>query len=183
MKSILVDAIREASGDKPESALSDSGSFDASAQDFSETANDEHVVDDGELELMATTNSLELPPEQQDDAGEPDLVEETAAADEIDTRHAITIVGELPRPVPPQKAPAISRFAPLACVLAALAVGAFWTLADYLSVMSPVAGIDSLGRPAREATMPDDPEVAAQVAPNFPFIEIGQHPFDERVAP
>jgi len=183
MKSILVDAIREASGDKPDSALSDSGSFDSSSDDFGETANDEHVVDDGELELMATTNSLELPSEQQDESGELDQAEETASADEIDTSHAITIVGELPRPVPPQKAPAIARFAPLVCVLAAMAVGAFWMLANYLSVMSPVTGIDTQGRPTRPVTTAGDPDVAAEVAPNFPFIEIEQQPFDERVAP
>ncbi len=181
MKSILVDAIREASGDKPESALSDSGSFDASTEEFGETANDEHVVDNGELELMETTSSLEPAHEQLDDIVAPDHVEE--AASEIDASHAITIVGELPRPVPPQKAPAISRFAPLACVLAALAVGAFWMLAEHLAVVSPVAGLDAQGRSARPTDLSSDAEVSAQVAPNFPFIEIEQRPFDERVAP
>ncbi len=181
MKSILVDAIREASGDKPESALSDSGSFDASTEEFGETANDEHVVDDGELELMETSSSLELPPEPQGDLVAEDYVEETAS--EIDANHAITIVGELPRPVPPQKAPAISRFAPLATVLAAVVVAALWMLANHLSVVSPVAGIDAQGRSVRPTSTPDEAEVSAQVAPNFPFIEIEQRPFDERVAP
>jgi len=183
MKSILVDAIREASGDKPDSALSDSGSFDASSDDFSVTANDEQVDDDGALELMATTNSLELPSEQEDDSSGPDQVEEAVSADEIDASHAITIVGELPRPVPPQKAPAVARFAPLVCALTALAAGGFWMLINHLSVVSPVTGIDTPGRSARLASTPGDPDVAAQVAPNFPFIEIERTPFDERVAP
>ncbi len=179
MKSILVDAIREASGSKPDSALSDSGSFDASSQEFGATANDEHVVGDGELELMATTNSLELPSEQQENSAESNQAEETASADEIDTSHAVTIVGELPRPVPPQKAPALARFAPHICVLLAIAVSAFWMLAHQLGVGPSVNGIDSDGRSARLANAPGDPQVGAEVAPNFPFLEIEQ-PFDER---
>lgn len=179
MKSILVDAIREASGDKPDSAMSDSGSFDASSQELGPTANDEHVVDDGELALMATTNSLEIHSEDAEDSGKPNPAEETASADEIDTSHAVTIVGELPRPVPPQKAPALARFAPHVCVLLAIAVGAFWTLAHHLGVGPAVSGVDSRDRAARLGDAAGESQLGAEVAPNYPFLE-SEQPFDER---
>lgn len=181
MKSILVDAIREANDDQSDSAMSDSGSFDASSQELGETANDEHVVEGGELELMATTNSLELPSEQIDDSRDSDRAEELASADEIDTSHAVTIVGELPRPVPPQNAPALARFAPIICVLLAITVGALWLLAHQLRVGPAVTGIGSLEGSMRPAHTPGIPEVESEIAPNFPFLEIEQQPFDRRV--
>ena len=179
MKSILVDALREANDDKPESALTDSGSFDASGEDFTETANDEHVADSGELELMSTTDSLELPAELQDDIGETEQIAETTAAAEIDASHAITIVGELPRPVPPQKAPAIARFAPLVTLLAAAAAGAVWMLVNHLSIVPPAAIVDSRGNSGSIAGAADDPGDVAAVAPNFPFIDFEQGTIDE----
>ena len=222
MKSLLVDALRQASSDDSDHALSDSGSFDVSNEEFAAAiANDEpDTPAEDELELMATNHALDVSSEIADSTPEeaPEVVSEevvyeaSEAIDEfideepeeehavsaeeaelhesmelavrdIETSHAVTIVGELPRPVPPQTAPALARFAPLVCVVLAAAVAGGWFLYQKFGVAHGAFGASALIAEARAAHTPGIPVDATGANANtrFPFLTIENDRDVERV--
>ena len=225
MKNILVDALRQANSDDVDAdhALSDSGSFDASADEFEPTANDEAGGDapesHPELSLMQTSAAIELPADQAEELEEPgrdsldedpvelasesdsDVAEQDfgapheAAAEEAlrqttelvvresEERHAVTIIGELPRPVPPQRTPALARLAPLLCVVIVAAVAGGWLLYQKYGVAHGAFGSSALIAQTRAAHTPGIPETAAVETTNsrFPFLTIEKDHDVERV--
>ncbi len=203
MKSILVDALRQANEGDEDHALSDSGSFDAINDDFEATANDAPVSDDAkpvddELALMETSRALEAPSEPDpaaestdDDRDEmqgeelPDEDADLAAAEaelyqtteltvyEADTTHAVTIAGELPRPVVPMAPPFLARFAPLLCLLLAMAVGGVRIVYQAFGTGSndyATAALTATGDPhaAHTPAIPDSTTGAGET--RFPFL-------------
>jgi len=154
MKSILVDALRQANGDDTDQALSDSGSFDASQDALASPANDIIDEQDSELELMSTTNALVVTeeveqepeeieavhPEPDDIALEAEANFETVAYEPVDDDHAMTVAGMMPLPVTRRQAPRLARFAPLLCIALALTVAAGWLLINRLGVLDVSLG-------------------------------------------
>ena len=232
MKNILVDALRQANSDDVDTdhALSDSGSFDASTDEFESTANDEAGGDALEslpdLELMETSAAIELPadpaeepeepgPDKQDEepvdltadgdsepmaddfviphAADAETIEPGAEEElrqtmelvvrEPEERHAVTIIGVLPRPVPPQNAPILARVAPLLCVAVAAAVAGGWLLYQKYGVARGAFGSSALITQTRAAHTPGIPETASVETANsrFPFLTIENDHDVERV--
>jgi len=179
MKSILVDALRQANGDDTDQALSDSGSFDASQDALAPPANDTIGEQDGELELMSTTSALVV--QEQAEQGPEETVEgdeseatvqepeadfeqaayEPIAYEPVDDQHAMTVAGMMPLPVSRQQAPRLARLAPLLCAVLAFTVAASWLLINKLGVANA-----SLGTTVTQVNSvnPDD-EAASDPAP------------------
>lgn len=168
MKSILVDALRQANGDDSDQALSDSGSFDTSQEPLAAPANDSIEDERGELELMSTTNALVVHEETQHEADveadDPPVDLETEADFEdvatgpvafepVDDEHAMTVAGMMPLPVTKRQAPRLARLAPIICAVLGLAVAASWLLINKLGVSNAGLG----GAVAQvSGTNPDD---------------------------
>ena len=183
MKSLLVDALRQANDEESDQVLSDSGSFDARSEDFAETANDEHGEDTGELELMSTTKALVVTEEVTDDTPDASIEDEdlpradAAAAfnheEEVD--FSVTIVGEMPTPVDPQKMPRIAQFSPLLCLALAATVAGGWLL--YQQLGAPLAGgnLGTVLAQSRAAHTPGVPKsgISTATPSRFPFLESG----------
>lgn len=121
MKSNLVDALRRANEDKSGTNLSDSGSFDATEQDFTVPANQD-IADAGfredaeELEFMSTTRSLavnDVPAE----FGDP-----MASATVLLTGSDCVIPDSRSLPSMPR----LARHVPALCVALALIAGVGW---------------------------------------------------------
>ncbi len=182
MKSILVDALRQANGEdndealSDDKALSDSGSYDASNKDFGDTAND------GELELMSTHSALIVSesqdePQASESAAEIELAEEQEVPEVIDhhdgpvdDEHAMTVVGMQPLPLQDGAMPHLARYSPLMCIVAAAAVAATWLLAQATGANRAGLGT-ALPEPAAQETL----EVAIfGETTRFPFIKPGE---------
>lgn len=180
MKSILVDALRQANGDDTDQALSDSGSFDASQENLEAPANDSLEHEEGELELMSTTSALVVREEETvvhdhvpDESGEDVQVLELDEGP-VDDKHAITVVGLMPLPVLHTQTPGLARFAPLLCVLLAVAVASSWLLINTLGISGGSLGTkisQSDGEVPQEA-----PGADASIETRFPFLEDEQAP-------
>lgn len=149
MKSILVDALRQANGDDTDQALSDSGSFDTSQEPLDLPANDTLEDDHGELELMSTTNALVVQEEAQHETNvgvddspvdlETEADFEDAATgpvsfEPVDDEHAMTVAGMMPLPVTRRQAPRLALLAPLLCVVLGFGVAASWLLINKLGI-------------------------------------------------
>ena len=180
MKSILVDALRQANGDEGDKALSDSGSFEADQEQIESPANDALAQEKNELELMSTTNALIVQDgadnRQNHDAG---IAGEESAGGEIeveappvDDEHAVTIVGMMPLPIARRRIPRLARVAPLLCVVCAAAVGGSWILINKVGMsradLGPVSSTPGSADPAGVT------EGDGSLEHRFPFIEIGQ---------
>lgn len=180
MKSILVDALRQANGDEGDNALSDSGSFEASRDDIETPANDVLDREKSELELMSTTNAL-IVQDETDNRQDHDV---TIAGDQspggdiefemppIDDEHAVTIVGMMPLPIARRSIPRLARLAPLLCVVFAAAVAGSWILINKIGMSRADLGtVLSISRRADSAglTVGD-----RSLEPRFPFLETGQ---------
>ena len=176
MKSLLVDALRQANGEGTDKALSDSGSFDTSSQDFGETAND------GELELMSTHSALIVrEPEAEPQEAEAETELEVAVEPEvvgvtehdegtIDDEHAMTIVGMQALPLRDGAMPRLARFSPLLCLVAAALVAASWLLAHATGLTR--AG---LGAVVDEPAMNEGAQaVVFGETTRFPFLRPGE---------
>ena len=114
MKSILVDALRQANGDDTDRALSDSGSFDTSQDTLAPPANDTIEEQHGELELMSTSSALVVREESEQGPEETVKVDESEANfqdteadfeqvshesivyEPVDDEHAMTVAGMMP---------------------------------------------------------------------------------------
>ena len=175
MKSILVDALRQANGEETDGALSDSGSFDASNQEFEATANDE--VSEGELELMSTTNALVIHDDSEHVVEEPAVSDEPVGrieletdAEPVDDEHAITIAGMAPLPARKHNAPRIARLSPLFCIVIAVIVAVSWLALQQIGVSRGTVGA-VVGTSGSDVVVPadGDDEVA-----RFPFLDNGR---------
>ncbi len=175
MKSLLVDALRQANGDDSDKALSDSGSFDAENQDFGDTANDD------ELELMSTHSALIVRQPQDEPQVEPqETMAETELAIEpvdvaehdqgpVDDEHAMTIVGMQPLPLRDGAMPRLARISPLLCLVAAALVAATWLLAHATGLTR-----GGLGAVIEEPASDEAAEAVFGETTRFPFLRPGE---------
>ncbi len=166
MKSILVDALRQANGKEPDSTLSDSGSFDATAADFGPTANDEEVVPlagpDENLELMRTSA---FHTDEFDEESEPDSPEQPLALTRALNSSALA---------PTQNsttAPVLARFAPLVCVLLAVVSAASWALYQQFATANHDNRFGAADMPFRSGVDQNGAPGALYGADRFPFID------------
>lgn len=211
MKSLLVDALRQANSDDSDAdqALSDSGSFDATNDEFDAIANDDagdaaHGAD-ADLSLLATSAALELPAEPAEHAAEEaeeaippaptaepeptlsDAEEELRQTTELVLRdpdehepvdaeesHAITIVGELPKPMAPSKPPVLARLTPILCIVLAAAVGSGWYLYQKPNADAGAFGAKVLHSTSRSPHTPGIPDAALTESAHsrFPFLTV-----------
>jgi len=158
MKSILVDALRQANGDDTDRALSDSGSFDTSQDTLAPPANDTIEEQHGELELMSTSSALVVREESEQGPEETVKVDESEANfqdteadfeqvshesivyEPVDDEHAMTVAGMMPLPVTRRQAPPLARIAPLLCAVLAFTVAASWLLINKLGTSNASLG-------------------------------------------
>ena len=168
MKSLLVDALRQAEHDDSDSTLTDSGSFDTTVDGIVDTANDATAdhVDAIDLELAKTVAGMTMAELQGIDftqTFEP-ATEESAA---------------LSRPVTPvatgaevseyavSRGPVWARYSPLLCATFAVIVAGAWILLQ--SNATPQAWIHSVRGQGNVGST----ENSARVVPGsaaFPFI-------------
>ena len=177
MKSILVDALRQANGEEAETKLSDSGSFDTTQEDFTATANQD-IIDVGveaevaELELMATTRDLLVPDAGEDDEFPPPRVEDTAVSGAgwvTDRASVVRGNGSLAR------APALARHVPLICVAAALLSAAGWLGYQHLLLQADAPGLGTVAMQSRAVPGQDEPLHSEAVAHRFRYLQ-SAHP-------
>lgn len=161
MKSNLVDALRRAQEDKSGTNLSDSGSFDATQQEFTAPANQE-LADAGfdeesaELELMSTTRGLAVndvaevavPPEVagEDDEEMPAQFGETMASATILLTGSDCVVpsrGALP------PMPKLARHVPALCVALAVVAGAGWQVYQRLDLSQDTSALGAFSVPSQ----------------------------------
>lgn len=152
MKSNLVDALRRANEDKSGTSLSDSGSFDATEQDFSAPANQDMAdagfgEDDDELELMSTTRGLAV----NDVADE---VRETMPAEFGETMASATVLLTGSDCVIPDSRslpsmPRLARHVPALCVALALVAGAGWQAYQLLEFRQDTSALGAFPVPSQ----------------------------------
>ena len=180
MKSILVDALRQANDSDADQALTDSGSFDASQDALDAPANDIIEEDHGDLELMSTTNALVIRDESEDAPDEPVAVDEDQGEPQdfaveyepVEDDHAMTVAGMIPLPVTKRQSPRLARLTPFLCAALALAVATSWLLINKLGVSGT-----SLGTTISQAHAADPADATAsdlEPTTRFPFLTSGQ---------
>ena len=180
MKSILVDALRQAEDDDADQALTDSGSFDASQDALDASANDAIEEDHGELELMSTSNALVVRDESEDVPDEPVAVDEDERVSQdfaveyepVDDDHAVTVAGMIPLPVTKRQSPRLARLAPFLCTALAIAVATSWLWINKLGLPGT-----TLGTTISQAHAADPADVKAsdlEPTTRFPFLKNGQ---------
>ena len=162
MKNPLADVLRQSTdGDV---ALSDSGSFDTSGAVLGPTANDEQVVSDDaiDLELLEATGAVIL------DNGtvtfEPGEVAQSGQSDRVEPP-ATNLT-----PYYAEKAPLLSRFAPLICTVVGVLAAASWAAYQQLDIAEAAS---ALGAEELVNTTQADPfagTVHLEGAEQFPFI-------------
>lgn len=169
MKSLLVDALRQARSGEQGQSLSDSGSFDVTSQEVLETANDS-IVEESALELYETSMSVDVDgefPESLDiDAQLEDSSRYSATAL---SRAAINSSGMSPDS---SKGPAFARFAPVICVAFAACACVAWFAIHYFNLTSFDAELASgrIDRAALSIADESDP-LASNETGRFQFIE------------
>ncbi len=166
MKSLLVDALRQANEGEKDQALSDSGSFDTTAAEFSKTANDPTAA----LELFET--SISVPPAAATDYEFSDTDIEEAqqpiprqANREDDSAYVAT--------TPQSGLPALARFAPVICIVAALVGAASWSALQHFEPRFD--GMMIVGSQSGESvleTQYNTTSADAATAERFPFVDI-----------
>ena len=177
MKSLLVDAIRQAKFGDQEQSLSDSGSFDTTRSEIPETANDAVIEPDGDdaeaLRLYETSASLEAAVSDADD--DADFFNTNELVSDNAGKRAAT--GPLrPAASAPlisvrSSGPYIARFAPLACVTLAALAAMSWSGYQHLKLKyaeSEFAAAQVGGTAARAPER--DGAVSLAVEQRFPFI-------------
>lgn len=179
MKSLLVDAMRQANKGDKGAALSDSGSFDTTSDQFTETANDS-VVDTpqplaDDLQLMdpdapesdaigieALTNSADPVPPALSNAEIPEpATGRNLSAEFIALDAAVPAVGRAPR---------LSQFSPVICLAVFLAAGLVWVGWQNWQEQATGSKLDGSripGAPLHSASGESD---AGSQAERFPFI-------------
>lgn len=165
MKSNLIDALRRAQEEKSETTLSDSGSFDATQQEFTAPANQD-LADAGfsqddaaELELMSTTRGLAV----NDIADVPEVTTGSAVVGENE-EHVPAQFGEtmasatvfltgsdcvIPESGSLPSMPRLARHVPVLCLVLALVAGAGWQLYQRLELRQDVSALGAFGVPVK----------------------------------
>lgn len=169
MKSLLVDALRQARSGEQGQSLSDSGSFDVTSQEVLETANDS-IVDESTLQLYETSMSVDVDGEFPESSGIDAQSEDSSrySATAL-TRAAIDSSGMSPGA---SKGPVFARFAPVICVAFAACACVAWFAIHYFNLSSFDAELASgrIDRAALSIADENDP-LAIGVTGRFEFIE------------
>jgi hypothetical protein len=175
MKSLLVDALRQANSAKSRKALSDSGSFSVACDDFQRTANDAGdpedfaagVAQDRELELLDAAGDPEDPqapaleaarsePRKQSDS---ELRESNRASHKTIARsqsHGST-------------APLLARYSPLLCLSLAVIAASFWAVVANLETRGSSRALGAVVTASRPSILPTQPAESSTLQ-RFPFI-------------
>lgn len=179
MKSLLVDALRQAHNSRQSRSLSDSGSFDTTNAEFETTANDpvasEVAASPDELALFETTanaalhdDALYVEPSQDADFDEP-----LGAVRPLGPKHTSAAQYVLPTSGLSQSGlPAVARFAPVICVTAALITAVSWGL--FRSSELGRDDLTMLGLQSRDSsveTRQNRPSAINTAAVRFPFLD------------
>jgi hypothetical protein len=189
MKSLLVDAMRQANKGSDDAALSDSGSFDTTSDQFAETANDAEVkapdalADDLQLldhnapaaEAVAVSaptaeavavDSIDID-EDQGSVQLPDVVlPETPGDTELSIEEATFDVAV---PVV-RRAPRMSRFSPAICLTLFLAAGFAWTAWQNWQEQAAGSVLGASRIPGAPAGSAQNSAEMASTVERFPFI-------------
>lgn len=129
MKSLLVDAMRQANAGDTGASVSDSGSFEPADRDFDATANDEIIdscePDADELELLSSTGVLVVGDEVAESTTEPSA--ELSRLDDPSGRLSISH-GRRECITAPERVPVLTRYSAHLCVLLAVVSAGSWLL-------------------------------------------------------
>ncbi len=163
MKNPLADVLRQSGGS--DHSLSDSGSFDTTESALGPTANDEHVVSDDaiDLQLLQATGALVLDNGTVRLEAGPELIRDEP---------------ELPITAAPlteesgERAPAMSRFAPLICIAAAIVAAVSWAGYRYLQQSYTGSTLGAVELTAGDGVEPVPGTVHLAGAEQFPFINL-----------
>ena len=177
MKSILVDAIRQANDGESETKLSDSGSFDTTQEDFTASANQD-LIDAGfeedaeELELMSTTRGLVVPDANAD--GD-DKADDAMPAQFAETMASATILLSASDCVIPDRnslpsMPKLARYVPVICVAVALLSGAGWLGYQHLELREDASGLGAVAVQSQATAGQDAVLPAEQVEQRFRYL-------------
>lgn len=180
MKSLLVDVLRQAKDGSPTQTLSDSGSFDTTQDEIADTANDSVVApgidaSDEELKLFETSASLDATfdlPANEDavDPGRDDILPEALQDAAARAMHA----GPNRPAAASGVAPALARFAPLACITAAFFAAVFWIGYQQLTLKYAASDIAAAQVQLRgDQTIGIGSANLDEAAQRFPFISAG----------
>lgn len=169
MKNLLVDALREANSSDQNKALSDSGSYDTSSEDYSATANDAEVeqsaLTDADLALYETGVSIEVGA-VANDVPTPDPQESTA------DRNSVSQTVEQGHPGAAAAAPALARYAPLICLLFAGITASAWFAIHFLQWGFTESGIAVSQSPSTIAQIGSSSGVdSSGPTEKFPYID------------
>tara|TARA_R110002096_G_scaffold130643_5_gene279918 strand:- start:14513 stop:15085 length:573 start_codon:yes stop_codon:yes gene_type:complete len=177
MKSLLVDVLRQAKDGSPNRTLSDSGSYDTTQSEVLDTANDPLAAQDAglsdeELKLYETSASLEAAFNQSanEDAADAGFDEDAWATDSEASRIATQTQMSATAPALGD-APAMARYAPLACIAAAFFAAALWIGYQHVALKyaaSDVA-VTQLQQRGDQAGV-NRYAAGAETAQRFPFI-------------
>ena len=184
MKSLLVDALRQAHNSRQSQSLSDSGSFDTTNAEFENTANDpvanEEVASPEELALFETTkgaalNGDALYEESPQDAAFDEPLESVRA---LGSKQTIADENSVSRSGQSRSGlPALARFAPVICVTAALIAATSWAL-----FRNSALGRDGLtmfelqSQETVDETRDNNPSTINVAAARFPFLDSAIQP-------
>lgn len=177
MKSILVDALRQANDKESETKLSDSGSFDTTQEDFTASANQD-LIDAGfdddaeELELMSTTRGLVVPGA---DAGGDDGANEATPTQLTETMASATVLLTGSDCVIPDKnslppMPKLARHVPVICVVVALLSAAGWLGYQRLELRADTSGLGAVAVQSQAAAGQDELLPAEQAQQRFRYL-------------
>jgi len=169
MKSILVEALRSANDSESEKNLSDSGSFDATHEDFTATANQDVIdaafgEDAEELELMSTTSGLIVADEQ---ASEPPEFDETIADGTVLLTASDYIVHDHST-LPPM--PQLARHVPLLCLALAVLAATGWFAYQRLELHREASSLGVFAIPASDTADSDEQALADGNEQRFRYL-------------
>ncbi|MCH9695695.1 MAG: hypothetical protein K0U72_14365 [Gammaproteobacteria bacterium] len=178
MKSLLVDAMRQANKGDSGSTLSDSGSFDTTSDEFTETANDAVVTVPGtaadELQLLdADTPESDSPLAEVLDEVEtlPELLQDPETTSPTGGRElsAKFAVADIVAPVV-SKAPRLSRLSAVICLTLFLTSGVVWTVWQKWHDQAAASALGVSWIPGESTRSETNSENAAANTERFPFI-------------
>lgn len=170
MKSILVDALRRANDSESETNLSDSGSFDATHEDFTATANQDLAdaafgEDAEELELLSTTRGLVV---GDDNVSVPPELGETMASGTV-----LLTVGDyvIPdnRSLPTM--PRLARHVPVLCLTLAFVAGTAWFAYQQLELRKDASSLGAFAIHQSNAGGTDGVVVADELQRRFRYLD------------
>ncbi len=155
MKSLLVDAMRQAKGDKPGVTLSDSGSYDTTSAELLDTANDADA-----LSLFETSAGIEV--------GNPTPPVADAENNDPPPQYVATGIATVA-----SRAPALARWTPVLCIVLAVVSAAGWSLYQQFQLRYGKSTLSAQVElmPALSAGLASS-EGDAEAVTRFPFIAV-----------